>query len=61
MQNTRDALERHQISIYFVAVVVATVVAWVIPGTAVLEGAINPALALMLLHLGLLVQARPVK
>lgn len=48
MQNTRDALERHQISIYFVAVVVATVVALVIPGTAVLEGAINPALALML-------------
>src|SRR3989344_4522929 len=28
MQNTRDALERHQISIYFVAVVVATVVAF---------------------------------
>lgn len=48
MQNTRDALERHQISIYFMAVVVATVVALVIPGTAVLEGAINPALALML-------------
>ena len=48
MQNTRDALERHQISIYFVAVVVATVVALVIPGTAVLEGAINPALAMML-------------
>ena len=48
MQNTRDALERHQISIYLVAVVVATVVALVIPGTAVLEGAINPALAMML-------------
>lgn len=43
MQNTRDALERHQISIYFMAVVVATVVALVIPGTAVLEGAINRA------------------
>ena len=48
MQNTRDALERHQISIYFVAVVIATVVALAIRGTAVLEGALNPALALML-------------
>lgn len=48
MQNIRDALERHQVSIYFVAVVIATVVALTISGTAVLEGAINPALALML-------------
>jgi ACR3 family arsenite transporter len=48
MQNTRDALERHQVSIYFMAVVIATIVALTIPGTAVLEGAINPALALML-------------
>lgn len=48
MQNTRDALEQHQISIYFVAVVIAMVVALTIPGTAVLEGVINPALALML-------------
>ena len=48
MQNTRDALEQHQISIYFVAVVIAMVVALTIPGTAVLESVINPALALML-------------
>ncbi|MGP1683784.1 MAG: arsenic resistance protein [Giesbergeria sp.] len=48
MQHTRDALERHQISIYFVAIVVATMVALTIPGTTVLEGAINPALAVML-------------
>ena len=48
MQNTRDALEQHKISIYFVAVVIAMVVALTIPGTAVLESVINPALALML-------------
>ena len=48
MQNTRDALEQHQISIYFGAVVIAMVVALTIPGTAVLESVINPALALML-------------
>ncbi len=48
MQNTRDALEQHQISIYFVAVVIAMVVALTIPGTAVFESVINPALALML-------------
>lgn len=48
MQNTRDALERHQIPIYFVTVILAAVVALTIPGTAVLEGAINPALAVML-------------
>ncbi|QHE89160.1 arsenic resistance protein [Hydrogenophaga sp. BPS33] len=48
MQHVRDALERHQISIYFAAVVIATVVALTVPGTAVLEGVINPALAVML-------------
>lgn len=48
MQNTRDALERHQIPIYFVTVVLAAVVALTIPGTAVLESTINPALAVML-------------
>lgn len=48
MQHIRDALERHQISIYFAAVVIAALVALTIPGTTVLEGAINPALALML-------------
>lgn len=48
MQHIRDALERHQISIYFAAVVIAALVALTIPGTTVLESAINPALALML-------------
>lgn len=48
MQNTRDALERHQIPIYFVTVILAAVLAVTIPGTAVAEGAINPALAVML-------------
>jgi len=44
----RDALEARQVWIYFAAVLVAAVVGHLIPGTAVLEGAINPALALML-------------
>jgi arsenite transporter len=44
MQHIRDALERHQISIYFAAVVIAALVALTIPGTTVLEGAI------MLIH-----------
>lgn len=48
MQNTRDALERHQIPIYLVTVVLAAVVALTVPCTQVLEGAINPALAAML-------------
>jgi arsenite transporter len=48
VQHIRDALERHQISIYFAAVVIAALVALTIPGTTVLESAINPALALML-------------
>lgn len=48
MQNTRDALERHQIPIYFATVVLAAVVALTVPGAPVLEGAINPALAMML-------------
>lgn len=44
----RDRLEHHQIIIYFAAVVVAAAVALLVPGTEALEGAINPALALML-------------
>ncbi|TMU71211.1 arsenic resistance protein [Hydrogenophaga intermedia] len=44
----RDRLEHHQIIIYFAAVVVAAAVALLVPGTDALEGAINPALALML-------------
>lgn len=48
MQDTRDALEQRQIPIYFAAVALAAVAAWALPGTGVLERAINPALALML-------------
>ena len=44
----RDRLEHRQIIIYFAAVVVAAAVALLVPGTDALEGAINPALALML-------------
>ena len=44
----RDALEARQVWIYFAAVIVAAAVGFLIPGTEVLEGAINPALALML-------------
>jgi ACR3 family arsenite efflux pump ArsB len=48
MQDTRDALEQRQIPIYFAAVALAAAAAWALPGTALLERAINPALALML-------------
>ena len=44
----REGLEARQVWIYFAAVIVATAIGFVIPGTAVLESAINPALALML-------------
>ena len=44
----RDGLEAQQVWIYFAAVIVATAIGFVIPGTAVLESAITPALALML-------------
>jgi ACR3 family arsenite efflux pump ArsB len=44
----RDRLERHQVIIYFTAVVLAGTIAALVPGTDALEGAINPALALML-------------
>jgi len=44
----RDHLEHHQVIIYFVAVVAAAVIAWLVPGTAALEVAVNPALAVML-------------
>lgn len=46
--NLRETLERRQIGIYFVVVVVAAVIALLIPGTAALEVGINPALATML-------------
>ncbi len=41
MQDTRDALEQRQIPIYFAAVALAAVAAWALPGTGVLERAIN--------------------
>ncbi len=47
MSSLRDRLEHHQVLIYFSAVVVAAVAA-LVPGIDALEGAINPALALML-------------
>ncbi|WP_293827567.1 bile acid:sodium symporter [Brevundimonas sp. C43] len=44
----RETLETRQVWIYFAAVLVAVAVGLLIPGTEALEGAINPALALML-------------
>jgi ACR3 family arsenite transporter len=49
MQQLRDFLERRQICIYFVTVVVAAIIAiMAAPATTVLEVAVNPALAFML-------------
>lgn len=48
MQHIREKLENQQVIIYFVAVIVAAVIALMVPGMSVLERAINPALALML-------------
>jgi ACR3 family arsenite transporter len=48
MQQLRDTLETRQITIYFGVVVLAAVIALLVPGTTMLEAAINPALALML-------------
>ncbi|MDR0808041.1 MAG: arsenic resistance protein [Gemmobacter sp.] len=45
----RDVLERQQVWIYFAAVALAAVTGFAVPGTTALEGAINPALAFMLL------------
>ena len=44
----REILENRQITIYFSAVMLAALLALLVPETAVLEGGINPALALML-------------
>lgn len=44
----REALEGRQVWIYFAAVIVAGITGVLIPGTAALGAAINPALALML-------------
>lgn len=48
MQNIREILEKHQVGNYFGAVVLAALAALLVPGTAELEGGVNPALALML-------------
>lgn len=48
MDKIRHQLEERQISIYFAAVAVAALISFVVPGTAVLEAWINPALAFML-------------
>lgn len=48
MQKLREFLESRQISIYFGTVVLAAVIAKLVPGTTVLEANVNPALALML-------------
>lgn len=47
-ENLREILERKQIAIYFCTVALSALIAFVVPGTTVLEGAINPALAFML-------------
>lgn len=48
MSRIKDGLETHQAPIYLATVALAALTAWQMPGTAVLEVAINPALALML-------------
>lgn len=48
MQKLREFLESRQIGIYFATVVLAAAIAKLVPGTAVLEAGVNPALALML-------------
>ncbi|WP_428887887.1 arsenic resistance protein [Enterobacter hormaechei] len=44
----RDWLEHKQVAIYFISVMAGCITALILPGTARLEDAINPALALML-------------
>lgn len=48
MHHLRDTLEQRQTPIYFAAAALAAAAAWTLPGTAGLERAIDPALALML-------------
>lgn len=48
MKELREFLEDRQISVYFGTVVLAAVIALLVPGTTVLEAGVNPALALML-------------
>lgn len=45
---SRDWLEHHQVTIYFAALVLGGCSALMLPATSLLEGAISPALALML-------------
>lgn len=48
MNSIREYFEAQQVRIYFGAVVLAAIVALIIPGTAALEIGVNPTLALML-------------
>ncbi|PZR12916.1 MAG: arsenic resistance protein [Azospirillum brasilense] len=48
MTALRDALEAHQIPIYFAAVTTAAAVGMLVPGATILEAGINPSLAVML-------------
>ncbi|ODT89661.1 arsenic resistance protein [Phenylobacterium sp. SCN 70-31] len=48
MTGLREALEARQVGIYFATVLAAAALGAAVPGTAALEAAINPALALML-------------
>lgn len=48
LQPLREKLETRQISIYFGTIVAAAIAAWLVPGTAMLESGINPALAMMM-------------
>jgi ACR3 family arsenite efflux pump ArsB len=48
MSRLRDALEAHQVAIYFGAVIVAAAVGFMVPEATALEGGINAALAVML-------------
>ncbi len=47
-EHLRGLLEAHQVRIYFVAIISGALLGFTIPGTGVLEAAINPALAVML-------------
>ena len=48
MSGLRHTLETHQVAIYFGTVILAALVGFLVPATAMLEGGINPALAAML-------------
>lgn len=41
MQNIREILEKHQVGIYFGAVVLAELVALLVPGTAAFESGVT--------------------